>query len=231
MRSRAPRRASSFASAAAAVAVLLLVAGCGPISFDTSPTPVAGAGSATTEDRTGGGFTSISVSGGLNVVIASGDAATVKVTTQPNLLPLVRTEVAGGKLTASILAPGLSSAKPVTVAITIPKLTTLTLTSGATGTMELRTDLLAVDLSAGATLQAIGSVTQLALTAQGGARAMLGDLVADSATVTMGGGAQATLSAKTAVTGSADGGAALTLTTKPSSVSVKTSGGATVTGG
>ena len=36
---------------------------------------------------------------------------------------------------------------------------------------------------------------------------------------------------KTAITGSADGGATITLTTRPGSMTVKTSGGATVTGG
>ena len=231
MRFRAPSRASSFAPAAAALAALLVVAGCGLASLNAAPTPVTGTGSVTTEDRTGGGFTSVSVSGGLNVVIASGDAAAVSVTAQPNLLPLVQTVIANGQLTASILAPGLSSGKPVTVAVTIPKLTSLTLASGATGTMEIRTDLLAISLSGGATLQAIGSVTQVTLSAQGGAQAKLGDMAADSATVTMGGGSQVTLSVKTAVTGSADGGAALTLTTKPGSTTVQTSGGATVTGG
>ena len=231
MRFRAPCRASSLAPAVAALAALLVVAGCGLASFNAAPTPVAGAGSVTTEDRTAGAFTSISVSDGLNVVIASGDAVNVKVTAQPNLLPLVLTQVANGQLTASVQAPGLSSGKPVTIAVTIPKLTSLALASGATGTMELRTDLLEVSLSSGATLQAIGSVTQLALTAQGGAQAKLGDLAADSATVTLGGGSQVTLGVKSAVTGSADGGAALTLTTKPASMTVRTSGGATVTGG
>jgi Putative auto-transporter adhesin, head GIN domain len=231
MRFRAPCRASSFAPAVAALAAVLVVAGCGLASFNAAPTAVAGTGAVTTEDRTAGGFTSISVSGGLNVVIASGDAVAVKVTAQPNLLPLIQTQVANGQLTASIAGPGLSSGKPVTVAVTIPKLTSLTLASGATGTMELRTDLLVISLSGGATLQAIGSVTQLALTADGGAQAKLGDMAADTATVLLSGGSQATLNVKSAVTGSADSGAALTLSTKPASMTVKTSNGATVAGG
>jgi hypothetical protein len=47
----------------------------------------------------------------------------------------------------------------------------------------------------------------------------------------MGGGSQATLAATTIVSGSADGGASITLTSKPATVNVKTSGGAVVTGG
>lgn len=233
MRFRAPTRASSSVASARplatvlALVAMLVLAGC---STNAAPKPVAGSGATTSDVRPVGGFTSISASGGLNLVVASGDVAAVKVTAQSNLLPYVRTQVSNGQLSATILDPGITSDKAITVAVTIPRLTSLTLDGGVTGTMELTTDMLAVSLSGGATLQAIGSVTQLAVTAQGGAQARLGDLATDSATVTLGGGAQVTLHVKTAVTGSADGGATLTLTTKPASMTVTTNGGAVVGG-
>ncbi len=230
MRFRAPSRASSFVPYVA-LAALLVVAGCSPSSGNAAATPVAGAGDPTTENRTAGAFTSVSATDGINLVVSSGPTHSVKVSAQPNILPLVKTEVQNGQLTATIVAPGLSSTRPITVSVTVPLLASLSLDGGATGTMQLEAALLSITLNGGATLQAIGTVSHLALTAQGGAVAKLGDMATDSATVTMGGGAQATLNVKTAITGSADGGATITLATSPGSMTVKTSGGATVTGG
>ncbi len=230
MRFRAPSRASSFVPGVA-LAALLVVAGCSLPSGNAAATPVAGAGDPTTENRTAGAFTSVSADAGINLVVSSGATRSVKVIAQPNLLPLVRTDVVNGQLTATIVAPGVSTTRPVTVSVVVPTLGALSLDGGAQGTVQLQADLLSITLDGGATLQGIGTVSHLALTAQGDATAKLGDLAADSVTVTMGGGAQATLNVKTAITGSADGGATITLATSPGSMTVKTSGGATVTGG
>jgi hypothetical protein len=231
MRFRVPRRASSLPLAVALIAASLSVAGCGLSSGNLSATPVAGAGDPRSEDRTAGGFTSISADAGINLVVSSGATRSVKVVAQPNLLPLVRTDVVNGQLTATIVAPGASSTRPITVSVVVPVLGALSLDGGATGTVQLEADLLAITLNGGATLQGIGTVSHLALTAQGGATAKLGDLATDSVTVTMGGGSQATLKVTSSITGSADGGATITLTGRPGSMTVKTSGGATVTGG
>jgi hypothetical protein len=234
MRLRAPDRApapSSSSAGVTALAVLLVVAGCALPSLNATATPVAGSGDSITETRAAGSFTAISVTGGVNVVISVGPATVVTVRAQPNLLPYVRTDIADGRLSAAILAPGVSSDRPVTLSVTVPTLASVSLDGGATATMQLESGVLAVSLSGGATLQAIGTVSDLALDAQGGAQARLGDLSAASATVTLGGGAQATIRAKGAVTGTADGGATLTLAAKPASLSVATTGGATVAGG
>jgi hypothetical protein len=231
MRLRAPRRASSSIPAVLALAALLLAGGCGIGPLDAKASPVTGSGDVKTENRTSGTFTAVSATGGLNVVVSTGPAMVVTVTAQANVLPYVRTDVAGGRLTATILDPGIASSRPVTVAVTVPTLTALTLDGGATGTMQLETDLLTISLSGGATLQAIGTVSHLALSVDGDAQAQLGDLAADSVTVTLAGGAQATVRATTLVTGTADGGATLTLAAAPASMTVKATNGATIAGG
>ena len=228
MPSRAPRRAPSSALVAVALVAILVVAGCALPSINAKATPVAGTGVLKTMDLSGAGFTSISVVGGISLVVATGDTPTVKLAAQENLLPLVHAEIANGQLSASIGEPGVTSDRTITLTVTVPVLTSVSLGAGATGTMELKAQ---VSLSGGATLKAIGSVGQLSLSADSGAQAQLGDLKADGIALTMGGGSQATLTAATMVSGSADGGASITLTSRPATVNVKTSGGAVVTGG
>ena len=231
MPSRAPRRAPSSALVAVALVAILVVAGCALPSINAKATPVAGTGVLKTMDLSGAGFTSISVVGGISLVVATGDTPTVKLAAQENLLPLVHAEIANGQLSASIGEPGVTSDRTITLTVTVPVLTSVSLGAGATGTMELQAQVLQVSLSGGATLKAIGSVGQLSLSADSGAQAQLGDLKADGIALTMGGGSQATLTAATMVSGSADGGASITLTSRPATVNVKTSGGAVVTGG
>lgn len=227
---RAPRGALSPILLLAATAALVLVAACiGPLA--APPTPVAGAGDVATDDRTAGEFTSISAGAGLNVVIATGAATEVTLTAQSNLLPYVSTTVTSGQLVVTVEPPGISSDKPVTLRVTMPTLLSLSLGEGSTGTMEARSEAMAINLSGGADLKAIGSVGQLALTATGGAKAELGDLAVERCTVAMGGGAQATLRVSTTLTGTADGGATISLVTTPATQAVTTSGGATVVGG
>ena len=226
---RAPRGAHSPIPFLAA-ASLVLVAGClGPL--DVKPTPVAGSGNVATEDRTAGEFTALSAGAGLNLVIATGATTEVTLTAQANLLPYVRTTVTAGQLVVTVEAPGISSTRPVTLKVTTPTLVSVSLGEGSTGTMEVQSEVMEINLSGGADLKAIGSVGQLALTAGGGAKAELGDLAVVSCTVTMSGGSQATLRVSTTLTGTADSGATINLAVKPATQTVRTSGGAIVVGG
>jgi hypothetical protein len=227
---RAPRGAFSPTLLLAAAAALVLVSACvGPLA--APPTPVAGDGAVTTEDRTAGEFTAISAGAGLNVVIATGTPTKVTLTAQANLQPYVSTTVTDGQLVVAVVPPGISSDQPITLRVTAPTLVSLSLGEGSTGTMEARSDVMAINLSGGADLKAIGSVGQLALTATGGARAELGDLAVERCTVAMSGGAAATLRVSATLSGTADSGATIHLVVTPATQTVTTSGGATVVGG
>lgn len=231
MRARAPRRAPSLATAVVVVAALLGLSGCALGPLQAKVTPVPGSGDATTEDRTGANFRAVSVGAGINVVIAIGPATSVKLTAQPNLLPLIRTAVTNDQLVVTVDAPGFSTQKTVTLNVTVPRLDSVSLGEGATGTLEVAGDALGISLSGGATVRAIGTVTQLSLTAASGGQAQLEELAATNVTVTMSGGSQATLNVTGALGGTAADGSTIHLTAKPGTQNVKTSGGAIVTGG
>lgn len=231
MRSRAARRAPSLVTAVVVVAALVGLAGCALPPLQAKVTPVPGSGDATTQDRTAGNFRAVSVEAGINVVIANGPATAVTLTAQSNLLPLIRTTVTDDQLVVTVDAPGFNTQKTVTLNVTVPRLDSVSLGEGATATMEIAGDALAIGLSGGATVKAIGTVTQLSLTSASSGQAQLEELVATNATVTMSGGSQATLNVTGALGGTATDGATIHLTVKPGTLNVKTTGGAIVTGG
>ncbi|MHB8958423.1 MAG: GIN domain-containing protein [Candidatus Limnocylindrales bacterium] len=211
-----------------AAATALAASGCiGPLA---SPTPVPASGDTNTELRQVGQFTSVSVDGPLNVVLASGTGVEVQIEAAANLLPLVTTDLAGTDLAIGVAAPGFVSAKPVTVRITSPLVTSLSLDGGAQGTMEVMASSMTVSVSGGAVLRGIGTVQQLTVTTLGGSDAQLGELTADTGLIRAAGGAKATLKVVEQLTGTADSGSVITLVVAPVAQSVTTTGGAKVVG-
>ena len=233
MSPRASRRATLILAAVAVASTVLLIAVAAfVLPMLASPAaPVQGQGNVVSEDRTTTSFRRIRVAVGMKVIVGTGRETAVTLEAQENLLPQITTEVRGDELVVEATPPGVTSTQPITLTIAVPELDAVTLGAGASGTVEDMGGSLAVDVSAGATIIAIGEVESLAVTASGGAAAKLGDLPAGSAVVTLTGGSTVELHVTGAVTGTADGGSSLVLTQQPGSVDVKTSGGATVQGG
>ena len=227
-------RGATLVLAVVAVASTALVIGvvAGAVSMLTAPaSPVTGQGAVTSEDRTTTPFRQVSVDAGMKVIVGTGRETSVTLQAQPNLLPLITTEVQGDRLVVEVAPPGVTSTQPIILTIQIPELDSIALGAGASGTVEDMGGPLVVDVSAGATVIAIGGVESMAVSASGGAVAKLGDLPAGSAVVTLTGGSSVELHVTGAVTGTADAGSTLVLTEKPGSVDVTTTGGATVQGG
>jgi hypothetical protein len=229
MRLRAPRRARSVLVVLPGLLALAACTGLPP--QPTQPGPVVGQGTVTTEDRTTSEFQHLSVGGGLRVIVTAGSALSVTLAAQPNLLPLITTEVDGGQLVVNVNSPGISSSQPITLTATVPDLQSITLSGGANGTLTSTAADLGVDVSGGAWLEATGSATSLTLSASGGGQARLSDFIVQSASITLSGGAVAELNVVSDLSGTASEGANLRLTQRPTSLSVTTSGGAIIQGG
>jgi hypothetical protein len=208
--------------------VALVASACvGPLA---SPTPVPAASDTKTDTRQLGSFTSLSVTGKLNVVLAAGTQTSVQVVAPSNIVPLIKTVVAGSELDVTVDAPGFTSDKPVTIRVTSATVSSVSLADGASGTVEAMGQALTVSVSGGATIKGIGTVAQLTVTALGNSTAELGDLAADAAAISIAGGAKATLRVAKQLTGTADGGSVVTLVVEPQAKSVTVTGGAKVVG-
>ena len=224
---RSPGRTLVRLALLSAAAALALGACAGA---PASPTPVPAASDNRTDFRTLGDFTAVVVDGPLNLVLGAGTVPSVDVEAASNLLPLVQTTVSGTELDVSVAPPGFTSDKPVTVRITSPKVGSVSLKGGATGTVEAMGTSFAVSVSGGSTLRGIGTVTQLTVTVLGSSVAELGDLSADTGKIAAAGGAKATLRVSKQLTGTVDGGSIVTLAVAPEAKSVSVTGGAQLVG-
>ncbi len=234
MRSRAPRRATFRLALALVPAILLLpaVGGCGA----TPEVPgasgiIVGTGDVVTELRELAPFTRVSVGAGLKVIIGEAAEQQVSVGAQQNLLPAIRTAVVDGQLIVTIPSPGVTATQPMSLTLRMTQVESVALSAGSVGYLEHTGAALNLDVSGGAEITVIGATPDLTLTASTGSHAKLGELVAQRAEIMVNDGSSADLNVVTALTGTADGGATVTLIHKPAQVSVATSSGATVQGG
>ena len=235
MPSRAPSRAVHRLLLAAVAALLLapVLAGCGVLASGASEgAGVVGEGDVQTEIRDLPPFTRVSVAAGMKVIVGEKAEQQVKVAAQPNILPLIKTEVVDGQLIVTLeAADGVTTTKPMSLTVEIPVLESLALSAGSVGYLEHTGDKLNVDVSGGAELTGIGTTPDLRLTATTGSHAKLGELVAQVAEISVNDGATAELNVVSSLTGVADGGSTVILASKPATVDVTTSSGATVQGG
>ncbi len=234
MPARAPRRASLLLclTVVATLGLAPVIAGCGPLNPVASEvSPAAGEGDVQTEVRDLTAFSRVSVGVGMKVVVGVGDKSSVTVQAQPNLLPLIKTEVVDGQLIVTIPSPGVTTTEPMSLSLRVPELTSVALSSGAQGYVEHTGGPLNLDASGGASITAIGTTPDLTLTTAAGGKALLGELTAGNATISMNDGSTAELTVTGALSGTASGGSSVVLIRKPASVSVETTSGATIQGG
>ncbi len=234
MSSRAPRRAAHGLLVAITLAFGLApgLAGCGLIpSAGPDVATVVGSGEVQTETRELAPFTRVSVGAGLKVIIGAATEQMVTVAAQGNILPAMRTDVVDGQLVVTIRAPGETTPEPMSLTLRMPTLESVALSSGSVGFVEHTGGNLNLDVSGGAEITAIGTTPDLRLVTSTGSHAKLGQLTAQQAEITVTDGSSAELTVVTKVSGTADGGSSVILTSKPAQVDIAATSGATVQGG
>ena len=211
MRSTTPAR--GFRGPISAIVLVGALAGC-----------VQGQGPVTSETREVGTFSRIEASAGIRVVVRIGPSEAVEVTAQENLLPVVATDLRDDTLSIEA-SEDFTTLEPVTVTVVVPALEGITVSGGSQAVIDgLDAESLELWIRGGAQVTAAGSVGSVTLYADGGATASLEDLSVRVATVSMEGGATATLTASDEVAGTAAGGSRLTVF-GDAEVSVEVSGG------
>jgi hypothetical protein len=214
------------ARVAGVIAVFLLTGACttgeGPFGG------VVGEGAAERETREIDAFTRIDVSGGIEVELTVGEEPALEIEAQPNLLPIIATEVEGGTLRIDG-RKSYTATRTVRVTVSTPSLEGIVLNGGSraevTGLDEPSLD---VELNGGAQLTAEGSVHDLSVDANGGAQAHLEDVDVAAAAVELNGGSRVEITASDEVTGEVSGGSTLSVT-GDARIDVDESGGAEVT--
>jgi hypothetical protein len=208
-----------------AVAVAFLLAGCSLLQ--SAGVMVVGEGPVVTQTKEVADFTKVDLNGGVKFEVTVGQPTSLTLSAQQNLLDITTVTDTNGALSITTTKP--YTGNPVTVTVTTPALTAVSVNGGVSGNVQgiAATDF-RIDANGGASLTVSGTCTTLTFDGNGGSHVDATNLPATNATVSINGGASAVISASGQVTGTANGGASLTLVGHPTSVSVNTGGGASV---
>ena len=210
---------------AALIGSLLLVACTNGITITDG---VVGSGSNETETRDVEDFDRVEVGGGIALEITVGEATSFEITAQPNLLPILSSDVSGGTLRVRG-TDSYTATETVTVRVSSPELRGLDLSGGSRGSVTgVDAESLDIELTGGSQLTASGFADDLELTVSGGSRASLSDLEVATASVELSGAGRAELTASERVNGEASGGSSLQVAGS-ATVEVEASGGSSVT--
>ena len=212
-----------------AIPLIIALAGCTAVqqTITSGAGPYTeGSNNAAIEERTVAPFHELEAISSVRVtarVGAPGGATTVEVRTDDNLLPMVKTSVADGRLTVSIDG-SVTSHVGIDVTIATPDLDTIIGNGSAVIRADhVDADTLLVASTGAADVSATGTVERLDLHVLGGAKAGLYGLDADDVTVELAGAGRAEVLATESVRGTVTSGSVLWIDGDPDDVSVTTS--------
>ncbi len=212
---------------------------------------VKGSGTIKEEARNVGEFSAVQIESGFHATIALGSTSSVKISTDDNLLPLIKTEVKGGEL---IVGPADWKQHPrpsseVKVTITTPKLEKIEASGGssvaANGTTGARfqastsggsvvkvsglnADQVSVGASGGSKIDLAGRAKAVKVELSGGASLHATEVPAESVQVEGSGGSRAEVSVSAALDASLSGGSRVRVNGDPPKRNVQKSGGSEV---
>ena len=157
-------------------ALVLVLAACN-IGF----TGITGSGTARSEVRPAAGATEVAVSGALSVDIGPGAEAKVEISGDDNIVPLITTEVNGGRIEIAA-RKSLRSKVPLVIRVSLPRLTAVSV-SGASNAVvhDAKGESLKLVAEGASKLRADGAVQQLTLEASGASDADLDQLAVERA--------------------------------------------------
>ena len=128
---------------------------------------LTGSGVTKTEARPVEAFTAIESGGSWNVEIVAGDKATVAITGDDNIVPLITTTVKDGVLVVRC-AESITTKVPTTVKIAVPSLTALKLSgAGNASVSDVKSTKLALDASGAGNVSFKGTSEDVAVKATG----------------------------------------------------------------
>lgn len=184
--------------------VLVLLVGC---NFGGSGVP--GSGTPKTELRPVSGFTAVAVSDAISVDVATAGEARVEISGDDNVVPLIKTELKGDRLTIAT-HKSFKPKVPLVIRVAAPQVTELVV-SGASSVVlhDVHGDNLKLGLEGASKLHADGAVHQLTLEVDGASMADLDRLTAERATANVAGASEAEIAVSKALDAHVSGASTL----------------------
>jgi hypothetical protein len=175
--------------------VALLVAGCSCHCFKGCGGPkVVGSGIAQTEQRDVGDFSEIKCKIGGDITVTRAEQATLRITADDNLLPIITTEVQDGALIVSA-EESYSSKTRVCLQIEVPMISRVEVLGSADVLLDSVTDeKLAINICGSGDIEAVGEVLSLDVVINGSGELKLKQLQVQTCNIRINGSGDAVLS-------------------------------------
>lgn len=176
------------------LAVLVLLSMACSLSIQ-NPQTIEGSGVVTSETRSVSGFNEIELAGSADVIVSLGDAESVVVEAEDNLLPLITTEVRGSKLVINFKPnTRVNPTKLIRVTIKMRSFEGARISgSGNVTVTGLSAGQVKFDLPGSGNITADGTVETVNVTLEGSGNVQCGDLQARSAWVSLDGSGNVTV--------------------------------------
>lgn len=189
---------------------------------------IKGSGNLKTETRNVSGFKKVEAQNAMNVVIDAGKEFSMQIEADDNLLPLIKSEVSGDKLTISIKESISSSRKP-TIKISMPELVALDVSGASSGEVSnVKTDSLELDASGASQIKIVGEANKLKSDASGASGIDAERLKVTDADVKASGASNSTVTVANELKADASGASTIYYTGEPKTVTPKSSGASSV---
>ncbi len=190
---------------------------------------VRGSGHPRSEQRPVETFDQVQISGGLNATVVVGPPASLTLTADDNLLPMITSRVDHGQLQLRT-TQSISSVTPINIQVTVPSLTTLDVSGGVSVTATgINVRAFALHASGGSSVTIGGRAPDFAATLSGGVQLQADGLVAERVRIDGSGGVRASVFASQQLDGAMTGGAMLEVHGNPGVRRVSAAGAAMVT--
>ena len=230
----------------AGVGLLGLPLGCANAVGNFGLSRVTGSGKVVARDYALADFTALEAANGFRLDVRRADGYAVKVWADDNLFDHLRVEKQGETLRLGLKDGSYNITTIIRAEVSLPRLSGVTLSGGSTAGLvgfknggdfradlsggarldgELVADTVRCALSGGSNVTLSGSTNRLELQAEGGSKANFVSFPAKEADVRLGGGSEATVAVEGKLDVSANGGATLYYTGKPTLGRVSVDGG------
>jgi hypothetical protein len=202
------------------IAAGLLLPGCSVLK-ELNPQVITGSGVTARETRTVRSFDAIVLVGAAQVDVTLGDAETVEVEAEDNLLPYIETKVTAGKLLIrSRAGADLVTTRDIRITITTKTLESVELPgSGGITITGMEGKSLSLKLTGSGNITAEGSVQRLTVSLAGSGDILCAGLQAEDVEVSLYGSGNITLFASQTLDASIPGSGSITYHGSPSEVS------------
>jgi Putative auto-transporter adhesin, head GIN domain len=197
----------------------------------SSTSGTEGSGVPATQTRDVSAFHSVELAGGNNVVIRVGEKQSVVIKADDNLLDRVTTKVQAGTLVIGNTPGSLTAKSPMSVVVTVPTLSELTLAGGGNIVVSgIKAESLTVTLSGSGNFTGSGTAHSLGVTLSGSGNAFFTRLPTDNVHAVLSGSGTIYVMATRSLDAAVPGSGTIVYSGNPQHVTKSVTGSGAITG-